>query len=166
MQIATHTLTIIGLYIKQIRHQPGIAVPHLEFRPGHGIVGDCDAGMTLVSSAGEVLPNVRHFTAVSPFELGRIAARLNVPFLDPAWLNANICFAGLDRLIETLVVGTRLFNAQGKVVLEVKGATPPCLKMGKCLASLHPLYEIQPLLFPKYAYGLRGIHGDTIPLCV
>ena len=162
MQVSTPTLTVIGLYMKRVSNQPGVAVPQLEFRPGHGVVGELNAGAMLMTGAGELIPNVRHFTAVSPFELGEIAAALKIPFLDPAWLSANICFDGLDRLTKVLVAGTRLLNAEGQAVLEVKDETDPCLKMGQRLASLHPLHEIQPQYFPKYAYGLRGVYGIAL----
>ena len=156
------TLTVIGLYIKRVSNQPGVAVPQLEFRPEHGVVGELNAGPTLTTEAGELIPNLRHFTAVSPFELGKIATALRVPFLDPAWLSANICFDGLDRLTKVLVAGMRLLNAEGQAVLEVVGETDPCLKMGQRLAALHPLHEMQPHYFPKLSYGLRGVYGIAL----
>src|SRR5712691_7083357 len=162
MHVFTHTLTVIGLYVKQIRHQPGVAVSQLEIQPNHGVVGESNIGPQRVRSTGEVVPNVRHFTAVSPFDLGEIAAALKVPYLDPGWLSANICFAGLDRLTRTLVAGTRLLNERGEAVLEVKGETDPCLKMGERLAALHPLHEIRPQMFPKVAHGWRGVYGIAL----
>ncbi len=162
MRTSSYTLTVIGLYMKQTSGQPGVAVPSIEIRPHHGVVGEPNTGVTRVRSTGEVVPNFRHFTAVSPFEVSEIAALLNIPFIDPAWLSANICFAGLDKLTTKLVAGTRLLNEQDQAVLEVKGETDPCLKLGQRLASFHPHHRIQPQLFPKYAYGRRGVYGIAL----
>ncbi len=161
MSVTTYTLTVIGLYLKQAHRRPTVAVPYLELHPDYGIAGQCYDPPPR-SSSGEPEPNLRQFTAVSPFELHEIATRLQVPFLDPAWLSANICFAGLDRLTETLVTGTRLLDTEGQALLEVKGETTPCLEMGQRLASLHPLHNVQPELFPRYAVHLRGVHGIAL----
>ena len=166
MSSTVFTLTIVSLYLSKA---PGdnISAPaaELRLRPRYGIVGDSHAGETQFDEGtGQHVLNLRHFTAVTPRELGEVAEALGIPFLDPAWLKANICFASPDiaSITQTLVDGTTLLNAQGHPVLEIKGPTDPCLGMGARIAARFPQLPVEAQRFPKLSYGRRGVHGIAL----
>ena len=144
---------------------PSIDTVHLS--PSHGLVGDSHMRRREVEGVGAVVPH-RHFTAVHVGELGRIANGMGVPFIDPAWIKANICFScpELDDFTETLVPGTKIIDEQGRAVLEVKGMTAPCLPGGEYIASQLAAYgshlAVAANRFPKAAYKLRGVHGIAL----
>ena len=150
------TLTVVALYVSKVRGAISTPVSEIQLRPGYGIVGD--------SHASEGVANLRQFTAVSATELGHVAEALNVPFIDPAWIKANICFAcpQLENFTETLIEGTKLISADGRAVLEVKGAVDPCLDAGETIAAQFPQLAVNPQLFPKVSYGRRGVHGVVL----
>jgi len=162
MQSEMQTLKVISLYISKTPGLPTVSTAEIQLRPNYGIIGDTHTGEMRTRSNGEVVPNLRHFTAVSPQELGEVAEELGVPYLDPSLLSANICFAGVKKLTETLVPGTLLFNAEGRAVLEVKGVVEPCFSMGQRIAAHYPQLAVEAQLFPKYANGRRGIHGIAL----
>ncbi len=162
MQTEIQTVRVIALYVCQERGQYTVPVAELELRSDYGIVGDQHAGKMRVSSNGQTLVNLRQFTAVAPQDLGVIADTLGVPYLDPAWLSANICLAGLERLTQTLVSGTLLLDASGQALMEIKGVVDPCLSAGQRVAHQYPLLELSPQLFPRYAHGRRGVHGVVL----
>lgn len=116
-----------------------------------------------VDGEGRLIPN-RHFTAVHPGELGKMAHALGVPFIDPAWIKANICFtcSGCENFTEALIPGTRLLDARGQAVLEISGVTDPCLKGGSYVAAHWSHLGVEAQRFPKAAYLLRGIHGIAL----
>ena len=157
------TLKVISLYKSQTHGEPSVPVSSLHLRPNYGIVGDSHMEERVVNSVGELVPN-RHFTAVHPGELGKVAHTLGVPFIDPAWINANICFtcSAIENFTETLVPGTRLLDAQEHAVLEIKGVTDPCLTGGEYVAARLPHLAVKAQLFPKAAYMLRGVHGIAL----
>ena len=159
------TLTVISLYLSKIPGAISVPVPELHLRPHYGIVGDTHAGETQFNAdTGQDVPNLRHFTAVMPRELGAVAEAWGIPFIDPAWVKANICFAfsGTEPFTQTLVSGTTLINATGRPVLEIKGATTPCLTAGQTIAAQFPQLAVDAQLFPKLAYGCRGVHGIVL----
>ena len=153
------TTTIIGLYLSPEPHQPNSAVHQLELDPRGGVIGDSHGGTVIYDPEEGIIPNPRQFTIVSPTELAEIAAALRVPFIDPVWLSANIVLSDIDKLTTTLIPGTRLLDATGQPILEIKGITEPCLDMGKRLAELLPLHQLDAKRFPKLAYNKRGVHG-------
>ena len=157
------TLKVISLYRSLTHGTMSSSVEVLHLRPDYGIVGDSHMEERNVDITGEVVPN-RHFTAVHPGELGRIAHALGVPFIDPAWIKANICFAclGTDHFTETLVAGTKLLDAQGRAVLEIKGVTDPCVTGGEYVATQFPHLTVAAQHFPRAAYMLRGVHGIAL----
>ena len=159
------TLKVAALYLSKTPGGVSEPVPELHLRPRYGVVGDSHAGeKQFDDSTGQHVPNLRHFTAVTPRELGEVAEALGIPFIDPAWLKANICFASADivSITETLIDGTTLLDAQGRPVLEIKGATDPCLKMGEWIAAHFPQVPVEAQLFPKLSYGRRGVHGIAL----
>jgi MOSC domain-containing protein YiiM len=157
-------LRVIALYIKPHSGVPSTPMPALELRPEFGIAGDHHTGPMRVRSTGEVVSNVRHFTAVTPQELGAAAESLGVPYIDPAWIGANICFAyeGPQPFTASMREGTRLYNSAGRAVLEVKGETEPCLDAGKMIAAQFPDLNVPATLFPKCAIGQRGVYGIVL----
>jgi hypothetical protein len=158
------TLTVVSLYVSKTPGAISVPVPEIHLRPEYGIVGDTHVGETQVRSTGEVVPNLRHFTAVNTRELGQVAEAFGVPFIDPAWIKANICFAcpAIKHFTETLVEGTRLIDSQGRAVLEVKGVTEPCIDAGKTVAAQFPLHPAEAQYFPKAAHGHRGVYGIVL----
>ncbi len=158
------TLTVVSLSISKTPGGISVPVPEIYLRPDYGIVGDTHAGETRVRSTGEVVPNFRHFTAVNARELGEVAEAFGVPFIDPAWIKANICFACPDikNFTESLVEGTRLIDSQGRAVLEVRGVTDPCIDAGKAVAAQFPHLSVEAQYFPKAAHGHRGVYGIVL----
>ena len=144
MQSEMQTLKVISLYTSKTRGLPTVPAAEIQLRPNYGIIGDTHTGEMRTRSNGEV------------------AEELAVPYLDPSLLSANICFAGIKKLTETLVPGTLLLNAEGRAVLEVKGVVEPCFPMGQRIAAHYPHLAVEAQLFPKYAYGRRGIHGIAL----
>jgi hypothetical protein len=161
MYAGAATLTVSALYISEAHGTANAPVAELVLRSGHGIVGERHSGPTRVRGNGEVVPNLRHFTAVCSQELGEVADALGVPYIDPAWIGANICFAcdGPASLTATLIEGIRLLDAESRAVLEVVGATAPCLDAGKMIAARFPLLSVAPERFPSCALGRRGVYG-------
>lgn len=157
-------LTVISLYIKKKKGAVNIPVKSFQLIPEHGIVGNIPFGKTRVRSNGEVVPNIRHFTAVSPQELGRIAEELGVPYIDPAWIKANMCVSCPDipKMTTTIVPGTKLLNAEGVAILEVTGMVEPCTVSGGYIAQQFPDLPVAANRFPKAAYQQRGIHGIAL----
>jgi hypothetical protein len=161
----THlTLTVLALYVSE---RPGaISVPVAELRllPNHGAVGDSHSGPTQTTDDGEVVPNMRQFTAVNPRELGIVAEDLGVPFLDPAWLKANLClgWSADQPFSHTLTPGTLLLHNNERPVMEVKGLVDPCLKAGQIIAEQFPLLAVDAKFFPKTSIGRRGVHGIVL----
>lgn len=163
MTADTLTLKVISLYISETSGVAAVPVPELHLLPDYGVVGDSHMEERNLDSKGALVPN-RHFTAVHPGELGRAANAMGVPFIDPAWLKANICFtsAEITDMTERLVPGTKLLDANGIPTLEIRGITDPCLSAGGYLAASFPHLAIDAKLFPKAAYKLRGVHGITL----
>jgi hypothetical protein len=157
------TLTVLALYVSETPGGISSAVSALRLLPNYGVEGDTHSGATQLTEDGVAVPNMRQFTAVNPRELGVVAEDLGVPFLDPAWLKANICFAwsGGDDFTKTLVSGT-LIQRDEQPVLEIKGAVDPCLGAGQTIAAQFPLLSVQAQQFPKKAYGRRGVHGVVV----
>src|SRR5579859_3083893 len=114
MQAQPLALHVIALYKSQTPGEPSAPVSALRLRPNYGIIGDSHMEERVIDKRGNMVPN-RHFTAVHPGELGKIAHALGVPFIDPAWIKANICFtcSESEAFTETLVPGTILLDARG-----------------------------------------------------
>ncbi len=157
-------LTVVALYRSETPGAISVPVAELRLLPNYGILGDTHAGADRVTSKGQVVPNLRQFTAVNPRELGAVAEDLGVPYLDPAWIKANICFGwSSDGLFtETLTPGTLLLQGDERPVLEIKGVVDPCLGAGETIAAQFPLLAMQAHQFPKVAYNRRGVHGVAL----
>jgi hypothetical protein len=164
MQKTVFTLTVTALYISKESGVMNVQVPEISLRPNYGILGDTHAGEDRVRGTGEVVPNLRQFTAINPRELGEVAEKFGLPYIDPAWVKANICFAcpELERFTEGLVEGTKLLDGRERAVLEIKGVTEPCIDAGEYIAAQVPHLAIDGKMFPKVAYGRRGVHGIAL----
>ncbi|HLW01158.1 MAG TPA: hypothetical protein VKT82_21050 [Ktedonobacterales bacterium] len=158
------TLTVVALYLSHTEGASGAPVAELRLRPNHGVEGDSHSGSTQVAENGEVVPNLRQWTAVNPRELGAVAEDLGIPFIDPAWVKANICFGWSSDapFTQTLAPGTLLLQDNERPVLEIKGEVDPCLGMGQRIAAQFPHLSMQAQRFPKTAYGRRGVHGIVL----
>ena len=158
------TLTVLALYVSETPGGISSPVSEVRFLPNYGVAGDTHSGATQLTDDGVAVPNMRQFTAVNPRELGAVAEDLGVPFLDPAWLKANICFAwsGGDNFTQTLVPGTLLLQGDARPVLEIKGEVDPCLKAGQTIAAQFPHLLVVAHQFPKISYGRRGVHGIVL----
>src|SRR5450432_3202069 len=86
MQRNMFVLTVTALYISRESGAMTVQVPEIALRPHYGILGDTHAGEDWVSDTGEVVTNLRQFTAVNPRELGEAAEKFGVPYIDPAWI--------------------------------------------------------------------------------
>jgi hypothetical protein len=157
-------LIVAALYVSEARGTPSLPVSELRLRVGHGVVGDRHTGPTRVRGNGEVVTNLRQFTIVSSEELGRAASALGAPYIDPAWINANLCLTGpaAAALTTTLVPGTLLLATDGQPLLRIEGVTEPCVEAGAMIASQFPHLPIDGKRFPKAAMGLRGVFGAVV----
>jgi MOSC domain-containing protein YiiM len=129
-----------------------------------GIVGDKHSGYTRLADSrdkqyprGTEIRNWRQWSAVSAEELEIIAKNMGIPKIDPAWLGANLCLAGIPTFT-LLSKGSTLTFSQG-VVLEVEKENFPCIHPGKVIATQFYELNIDPSLFIKASMHLRGLVG-------
>jgi hypothetical protein len=158
------SLTVVALYLSETPGAISVPVAELRLRANYGVVGDTHAGAERVNSKGQVVPNLRQFTAVNPRELGAVAQDYGAPFIDPAWIKANICFgwSASEPFTRTLTPGTLLLQGKERPVLEVKGQVDPCVTAGQTIAAQFPHLAMEAEQFPKVAYGRRGVHGIVL----
>src|SRR3990167_1822795 len=74
---------------------------------------------------GVEIRNRRQWTAVSVEELKIVAKNLEIPYIDPAWLGANIAFSEIDNLSK-LPKGSLIFF-HDNAILEVEEENSPCV---------------------------------------
>ena len=127
-----------------------------------GIVGNRHRGWTRGADArvpylprGTMIRNERQLSIVSAEDLAVIAARLDIPHLDPRWIGANIVVTGFSNF-SYLPRGTHLM-LPGKAILILTDQNAPCTLAGEAVAK-HVLGrpEIK-MQFPALAQGLRGV---------
>ena len=135
-------------------------VPKLDLTFG-GIPGHRHAGETRPSDSrtpwhprGTRIANTRQVSVVSVEECALIAQALDLPYLDPALLGANMVIGGLEELTR-LPPSTRLQLPSG-ATLFVTEPNAPCRQPGRKIAEAHGRPELE-FLFPKHATGLRGV---------
>jgi MOSC domain-containing protein YiiM len=92
---------------------------------------------------------------VAAEELAEIAARMDLPRIDPGWLGANIVVSGIAHF-SRLPWGTRLFCAEGAVLVN-EGENAPCRFAGAAVARGFPERAGLDSLFVRAAKHLRGI---------
>ena len=125
-----------------------------------GIVGDCHASRLRPSDSrmlkqykrGTEVVNNRQVSLVSAEELEEIAARLDVPALDPAWLGANLVTKDIPDLT-LLPPATRLmFSSGATLIIDLENA--PCRFPAEIIESHYPGHG---LAFPQKARNKRGL---------
>ena len=133
-----------------------------------GLVGDRHRSIERESwGAGDKQPegtvrrNERQWSAVSIEELAQITASMDLkePLL-ASTLGANLCLEGIPDL-SRLPKGTILKFPSGAEFM-VEEYNPPCLDMGKKLATMHTTNSGKPLrdtAFSTAAQYLRGLVG-------
>ena len=142
---------------------PAKAVEQVEVT-WEGLVGDKHAGLTMQANnyqkpypKGAEIRNVRQISLVSREELEQIAAGLDVPELQAAWVGANMLVSGIPDLTQ-LPSGSR-FYFEGGVGLVVEGENLPCSTAGGAVQEQYPEREGLASQFPKKAIGKRGLVG-------
>jgi MOSC domain-containing protein YiiM len=132
-----------------------------------GIVGDTHGGYVRKCWQGDKQPqgtarrNERQWSAMSLEEIADISEALDLTeALDAATLGANLCIAGVPEL-SRLPKGSLLKFPSGAELI-VEEYNPPCLGMGKQIASRYKTRSGKPLAdtdFSKAAKLTRGIVG-------
>jgi len=136
-----------------------VAALHVDLR---GIPGDRHYGFTREAGArerwypkGESIRSGRQLTLVSREELAQIAGAMDIPFIDPRWLGANVLVQGITQFTR-IPWGTRLFCGDGAVLVN-EGENAPCRFAGAVIARAYPERSELDMLFVKAARNLRGI---------
>jgi MOSC domain-containing protein YiiM len=129
-----------------------------------GFAGDKHSGLTMKAGSsqkhypkGAEVRNVRQISLVSREELDQIAAGLDVPEVQAAWVGANMLVSGIPELTQ-LPSGSRLYF-EGGVGLVVEGENLPCSTAGGAVQEQYPDREGLASQFPKKAIGKRGLVG-------
>jgi len=132
-----------------------------------GVVGDRHRSFQRKTWEGDKQPegtvrrNERHWSAVSVEEIHHIEKEMDLAEpLSAASLGANLCLEGVPDL-SRLTKGSLLKFSSG-VELMVEEYNPPCLDMGKKLASLHSRKSGEALAdtaFSQAAKFSRGVVG-------
>ena len=133
-----------------------------------GLVGDRHGSMEREAwgagdkqAEGVIRRNERQWSAVSVEELAAIAEAMDLSQpLTAASLGANLCLSGVPRL-SRLPKGSILKFPSG-AELVVEEYNPPCLDMGKKLASIHSTQSgkaIHDTAFSQAAQYSRGLVG-------
>lgn len=104
---------------------------------------------------GASIFNDRQVTVVSIEELEQIAARLELPEVQPEWLGANLVTRGI-RSLTRLSPGTRLIFSGG-ASLYLTHSNNPCTGPGKILQAQYPDRQGLAPAFVKQAMHLRGL---------
>ncbi len=127
-----------------------------------GIVGDLHAGVTRPSTSrepwyarGTEIRNDRQLTILGEDELAAVAAAMELPAIDPAWIGANLVVAGIANLTQ-LPPRTRLFF-DGGATLVVEEENGPCRTAGASIARHFPERQGVDLAFAELARHRRGV---------
>ena len=132
---------------------------YLEFG---GIVGDRHFGLTRPSDSrqpmfpkGTEIFNRRQITIVSKEDCDSIAKGLEVEFISPEWLGANLFISEFSELTK-LTMGSRILFPSGACLI-CMGENLPCIYPGE---EIQKHYENHPKIaarFVKAGYQRRGI---------
>jgi hypothetical protein len=127
-----------------------------------GLVGDKHFGLTMKAGSkqapypkGTEVRNVRQVSIVSKEELEQIAATMELPQVEPAWVGGNLMLSGIPNLTQ-LPSGSRLYF-EGGVGIVVEGENMPCTTAGGSLSQQYPDRPELTTAFPKKAIGKRGL---------
>lgn len=125
-----------------------------------GFSGEAHGGLTRPSCArvtalhpkGTEIRNTRQISVLSDEELAKIAAKMGVERLDPAWIGASLVLEGIPDLT-FLPPGSRLQAADG-TTLVVEMVNHPCTLAGRAVEAHLPG---KGALFKPAAMDLRGV---------
>lgn len=125
-----------------------------------GFAGESHSGLTRQSCVrvksqyeqGTEIRNTRQISIVSVEELATIAALLEIPDIQPRWLGANICIAGITDFT-AVPPSSRLIFAGG-VSLVVDMENEPCIYPAEVIDKHFPG---RGKYFVKNASGCRGV---------
>ena len=110
---------------------------------------------------GTIRRNERHWSAVSQAELEFMSREMDLSeVLNAGSIGANLCFAGLPSF--SLIPKGSTFKFPSGAELLVEEYNPPCLDMGKELASKYLTNSGKPIhdtAFAKAAQYIRGLVG-------
>jgi hypothetical protein len=127
-----------------------------------GFEGDKHAGLTRKSDSRTPfypreteIRSDRQVSIVSTEELAQTADELGLPDLCPEWFGANLLLSGIAKL-SLLPPGTRLFFAQGAVLI-VQAGNNPCPAPGKIIQGHFPEKHDLPTRFVQAAQQRRGV---------
>lgn len=127
-----------------------------------GLLGERHRGWSRAADArtpwyprGERIRNSRQISIVSVEECAEIAARLEIPALEPAWIGANLVFEGLPDLTH-VPRGSRL-HFPGQAGLAVEDENHPCRHAGRGVAEHVPERPGIDLAFVPAARRRRGL---------
>jgi hypothetical protein len=132
---------------------------HLQFS---GMEGDCHGGLTRPSDSrmlkqykrGTTVRNSRQLSILSLEELAEVAARMEIPAVNPEWVGANIVVSGIPDLT-LLPPSSRLQFPSGAMVV-IDAENHPCRYPADIIARHHPEARMG---FVKAAMHKRGLVG-------
>jgi hypothetical protein len=121
---------------------------------------DCHAGLTRKSDSRTLqlykrdidIRNVRQITILAEEELADIAARLNIPAIDPSWFGANLVVKSIPDFT-LLPPSTRLQFPSG-ATLAIDMENHPCSQIAKVVERHHPGTQFNVV---KAAMHKRGV---------
>lgn len=125
-----------------------------------GAPGDCHSGRTRPScvrvktqyAKGTEIANVRQLSIVSEEELAEVAGRLDIPYIKPEWLGANILIKGVPDFTLIPPSSRLVFESGVNLVIDMENA--PCKFPAEKIEAAHPGHG---LAFPKKAVNKRGV---------
>jgi len=125
-----------------------------------GMLGEAHGGLTRLSCSrvrgqyprNTPIRNARQISIISTEELAIIAEQLDVPYLKPQWLGANIVVSGITDF-SLIPPSSRLISESG-VSLVVDMINGPCRFVGEVIDQTFPG---KGKYFTKGAYNLRGV---------
>ena len=136
-----------------------ISEVNLEFG---GIPGDRHFGTTYPANSrqpmyprGTEILNRRQITVLAAEECAIIAEKLEIEFLLPEWLGANLLLSGFPELTR-LTMGSRILFPNG-VGLICMGENRPCTLPGEVIKKLHNNRPELAAEFVRAAFRRRGI---------
>jgi hypothetical protein len=157
----TLTARVEGTYVVEGRAVEATPRPELVLTYA-GVAGDRHEGLTRLAGPrepwyprGTPMRNERQLSILGAEELAEIAAALNLPHLDPAWIGANLLLSGLPHLTQ-LPPRTLLLFPSG-ATLRIDGDNAPCRKSGAALMHHVPDRPDLQFSFVKAAKHKRGL---------
>jgi hypothetical protein len=125
-----------------------------------GFDGESHSGLVRAScvrvrgqyAKGTEIRNTRQISIVSVEELAMIADAMGIDSLKPEWVGTNLLVSGIPEFSK-IPPSTRMIFASGaSLVVDMENS--PCKYPGEIIERHHPG---KGALFPKAAYGLRGV---------